>query len=83
MFKVLHVPQPMHEKLRSASPNNWVYGVKLVSSSDSAGQVMTISALESMQRLGMTGKVWIIGEVVNNDQYLEHILVFSVFSLRG
>ena len=31
-----------------------------------------------MQHIGLTGECWIIGEVVDNDQYLKHILVSSV-----
>ena len=62
----LHVPQPIHEKLRSINPNNWAYCV----SNDCASHVMKNSAIERMQHLGLTGDCWIVGEVDNNDQYL-------------
>ena len=71
------------KNLRSIDPNHWVYGVELLSSNDSADHVMTTSDIESMHHLGMTGECWIIGEVVNNDQYLEQPLVSSVLHEVG
>ena len=69
--KVVHVPQQIHAELTSFSPNRGMQGVELLSSSDSADCAMTTSVIESMQHLGLTGEFWIIGEVVDNDQYLE------------
>ena len=83
ILKVLHAPQPRHERLRSISPNNWVYGVELLSSSDGADHVMTTSGKESMQHLGLMGECWIIGEVLNNEQSLKHITVFSLLHEVG
>ena len=53
-------------------------GFDLLSSSDSVEHVMTTYDIERMQHLGLTGECWIIGEVVNTDQYLDHILIHSV-----
>ena len=80
--KVAHVPQPIHEKIRSISPSNWVYGVEFLNSSDSAYHVMTTSDVDSMQHLGLKGECWINGEVVNNDQYLKNILLSPRFCLE-
>ena len=49
-------------------------GVELLGSIDSADHIMTTSDAESMQQLGLTGECWIIGEVVNNDQYWNILL---------
>ena len=81
--KALHVPEPIHEQIRSISLNNWVYGVEHLSSSDSAGHVVTTSDIESMQHLGLTGEFWIITEVVDNDQYLKEPLISSVIHDTG
>ena len=75
---LLHVPKPIHRKLRSIDPTNCVYGVALLSSNSSADHVTTTPDIESMQHLGLTGECWIIGEVVNNHQYLKITIVSSI-----
>ena len=54
-LKVLHVHHPIHEKLRSISPNNRVYCVEVLSTSDRADHFMTTADIEHMQHLGLTG----------------------------
>ena len=60
-----------------------MYGVELLNSNESADHVMTPSALECMEHLGLKGVCWIIGEDVNNDQYMEQPLVSSVLHEVG
>ena len=81
-LKIRHVPRPIHEELRSITPNNWVYGVELLSSSDSAEHVTTTSDIARMQHLELTGECWAIGDVTNNDHYLAQIIASSVFMKR-
>ena len=60
-----------------------MYGVELLNSNESADHVMTPSALECMEHLELKGVCWIIGEDVNNDQYMEQPLVSSVLHEVG
>ena len=55
-----------------------MYGVELLSASDSVDHAMATPEKESMQHLGPTGECWIIGEIVDNDRYLTHMFLSSV-----
>ena len=70
-FEIRHVPQPIHKNLCSINPNTWVYGIELLSSSDRSDHVTTTSDIESMAHTGVTGECWVIGEVLDHDQYLK------------
>ena len=82
-LQVLNIPQPIHRKLCSISPNNPVYGVERLSSNDSADNAMSTSDIECMQHLGLAGACGTLGEVVSNDQHLEQHIVSSVLHEVG
>ena len=54
-------------------------GVDLLGSSDRVDHATATSDIQSMQHLGVTGERWIIGDAINDDQYLRHLIVSAVF----
>ena len=61
-------------------PTNTIQGVALLGSSNSVDHAMMTSDIEGMLHLGLAGECWVVGEVLNNDQYLQQSLVFTVSS---
>lgn len=75
-LKIFHVSQPpIHKTVCTIHLYSWVYGVEILSCSNSVEHFTTKSDIGRMQHPGLTGACSISGTVVNNYHYLKQFLI--------